>query len=87
MKSRWLKILRRVVPGQQTTLHPIDQKLAKQWIKRRLAAVFPELRNNQADLTAAYNQLGLEPAGEGNKDDEAPTFEMRLPTGEAGMDD
>lgn len=42
-------------------LHPLDRGLAKQWIKRRLLIVFPELRHDPAALEAAYRGLSLEP--------------------------
>ncbi len=49
-------------------LHPLDGKLARQWIKRRLVIVFPELRYDPAALERAYRDLGLEarPGGIGD---------------------
>ena len=53
--------------------------MARRWIKQRLVAVFPELRNNPAALERAYQTLSLEPRpGQGG--DEAETvFELRSP--------
>ena len=38
----------------EPALHPIEQKMAKRWIKQRLVAVFPELRKDAAALEQAY---------------------------------
>ncbi len=66
---------------QEPPLHPIDHQLAKRWIKQRLVAVFPELRNSPAALERAYQSLGLEPRP-GQHEGEAETvFEMQLPDG------
>ncbi len=63
----------------QPAIHPVEHGMARRWIKQRLVAVFPELRNNPAALERAYQTLGLEPrAGQGG--DEAETvFELRAP--------
>src|SRR5580765_2986661 len=64
---------------KEAPLHPIDQKLAKRWIKQRLAAVFPQLRCNPKALEEAYQELSLEPRP-GVEEGEADTvFEMRAP--------
>ncbi len=47
----------------EPTLHAIDRRLAKEWIKKRLAALFPELRNDPVALENAYQELGLESTG------------------------
>ena len=44
-------------------LHAIDRRLAKEWIKKRLAALFPELRGDPVALENAYRELGLESTG------------------------
>lgn len=59
-------------------IHPIEKQLAKQWIKRRLSAVYPELRNDPQGLANAYEQLGLTPA-EAAPGEDAPTFQMQYP--------
>jgi hypothetical protein len=53
-------MLKRVL-GMGPVVHPVDRGLAKRWIKQRLVAVFPELRNNPKALEAAYHSLSLEP--------------------------
>ena len=68
--------------GAQPPLHPIDRSLAKRWIKKRLALVYPELRNNPKALERAYHELSLEPRLGVKEEDEAEAvFEMKLPTG------
>ncbi len=44
-------------------LHAIDRRMAKEWIKNRLAALFPELRGDPVALESAYQELGLESTG------------------------
>ena len=44
-------------------LHAIDRRLAKEWIKKRLATLFPELRGDPVALENAYRELGLESTG------------------------
>lgn len=61
-------------------LHPVDRRLAKQWIKKRLVVVFPELRNDPKALEQVYHQLDLEPRP-GTRNGEA-CFELM-----AGTDD
>ena len=53
--------------------------MAKQFIKRRLAIVFPELRNDPVALEKAYRALNLQPR-EGTEEGDAMTyFEITLP--------
>ena len=63
----------------EPAIHPVEHGMARRWIKQRLVAVFPELRNNPAALERAYRTLCLEPRpGQGG--DEAETvFELRSP--------
>lgn len=63
----------------QPAMHPVEHGMARRWIKQRLVAVFPELRNNPDALERAYRTLSLEPRpGQGG--DEAETvFELRSP--------
>jgi hypothetical protein len=64
---------------KEASLHPIDQQLAKRWVKQRLATVFPHLRGNAAALEQAYRDLSLDPRP-GTEEEEADTvFEMRAP--------
>ena len=61
-------------------LHALDQRMAKEWIKKRLAALFPELRGNPQALEDAYQELSLESTGTVRRaDGEVKTFEMNLP--------
>lgn len=39
-------------------IHPVDRGLAKRYIKQRLLAVYPELRDNPRALESAYRALG-----------------------------
>ena len=45
---------------REPILHPVDRQLARRWIKQRLVAVFPQLRNNPKELELAYQNLGME---------------------------
>ncbi|MFZ4775911.1 MAG: hypothetical protein ACOYM3_11125 [Terrimicrobiaceae bacterium] len=59
-------------------LHPIDQRMAKRWVKERLKKLYPELRLDPEALERAYQELGLEPqpgAGKGG----ATVFKITLP--------
>jgi len=47
--------------GLSPAIHPVDKGLARHWTKRRLAAVFPELRGDARRLEAAYRALDLAP--------------------------
>jgi hypothetical protein len=42
-------------------MHPLDRGLARQWIKRRLVLLFPDLGYDPAALQQAYDDLSLEP--------------------------
>jgi hypothetical protein len=65
--------------GREAPLHPVDHAMAKQWVKKRLMIVFPELRGDPKALEEAYRSLSLEPQM-GTEEGEAATFfEMRLP--------
>ena len=62
-------------------LHAIDRRMAKEWIKKRLAALYPELRGDPAALETAYHELGLESTGTVRRPDgEVPSFAMKLPS-------
>jgi hypothetical protein len=60
-------------------MHPIDRGMAKQWVKKRLLMVYPELRDNPKELEAAYRSLSLEPQLGTEEGDAAAYFEMTLP--------
>lgn len=60
-------------------LHAIDRRLAKEWIKKRLATLFPELRGNPVALENAYRELGLESTGTVRRvDGEVQSFAMNV---------
>jgi hypothetical protein len=77
MQSKLLDLLKRTF-GHEPPLHPIDRRLAKEWIKRRLVAVFPELRHDPKALEQAYQELSLEPTDPESPQYEGKTYEMRL---------
>lgn len=78
MKTRIFSLIQRAFRSAPA-IHPVEHGMARRWIKQRLTAVFPELRNNPAALERAYQNLGLEPRP-GDGDGEAETvFELRLP--------
>ncbi len=62
-------------------LHEIDRRMAKEWIKKRLAALYPELRGDPLALEAAYRELGLEHIGKVRRPDgEVESYAMHLPS-------
>ena len=66
-------------------LHAIDRRMAKEYIKKRLAALYPELRGDPLALEAAYRELGLESTGTVQRvDGEVASFAMRMPPGVSG---
>lgn len=77
MKVGIVDFFKRKLGGEQT-LHPLDHGLARQWIKRRLKAVFPELRGDPVALEQAYQNLSLEPRA-GGEGDAKVYFELTLP--------
>lgn len=77
MRSSLVNFIRKRFQPEEP-LHPIDRQAAKYWVKRRLAHIFPELKDDPAALEQAYRELSLEPhagSGEGG----ATLFEMHLP--------
>jgi hypothetical protein len=65
--------------GREPVLHPVDRALAKQWVKKRLVLVYPELKDDPKALEAAYQSLSLEPRLGTEEGDQATYFEMHLP--------
>ena len=66
-------------------LHALDRRIAKEWIKKRLVALYPELRGNPEALETAYRELGMESTGVVQRlDGEVNTFAMRAPPGVSG---
>jgi len=64
--------------GAEKPIHPIDRRMAKHWVKQRLAHIFPELRGNPEALERAYQELDLEAHPGGGKGGET-IFEAILP--------
>lgn len=64
---------------REPTLHPLDRQLARRWIKQRLVAVFPELRNNPRELERAYRNLGLDPQPGQEEGDAETVFVLSAP--------
>ncbi len=63
----------------EAPLHPIEQKMAKRWIKQRLVSVFPELRRDPVALENAYQSLSLDPRPGTDEGDGETVFEMSAP--------
>lgn len=78
MNSPLMQFFKRAL-SREPALHPVDRRMAKHWIKKRMVAVFPELRNNPAELEKAYQALSLEPRLGSEEGDAAAYFEMTLP--------
>lgn len=64
---------------REPALHPVDRQLARRWIKQRLVAVFPELRNNPRELELAYRNLGMEPQPGQEEGDAETVFVLNAP--------
>ncbi len=79
MNSPLMKFFRKAL-GREPVLHPIDRGLAKQWVKKRLLQVYPELKDDPKALEAAYQSLSLEPRLGTEEGDQATYFEMTLPS-------
>ena len=78
MNSPLMQFFKRAL-GREPRLHPIDRGMAKRWIKQRLLAVFPELRNDPRALEQAYRDLSLEPKLGTEEGDAGTFFEMTQP--------
>ena len=78
MNSDLMQFFKRAL-NREPALHPVDRGMAKVWIKKRLVAVFPELRNNPVELEKAYRSLSLEPRLGTEPGDAATYFEMTAP--------
>jgi hypothetical protein len=74
--SFW-EFLRHGLQGEQP-VHPIEQRMAKRWVKERLKRLFPELRSNPEELEKAYQELGIEPREGSGRGGEA-VYEITLP--------
>jgi hypothetical protein len=60
-------------------LHEIDRRMAREWTKKRLAALYPELRGDPVALEAVYRELGLEATGTVRRPDgEVKSYAMTL---------
>lgn len=79
MKSNGLFQLIKRAFRTEPALHPIEQKMAKRWIKQRLVAVFPHLRKDSAALERAYQSLNLDPRPGTEEGEEGTVFEMTAP--------
>jgi hypothetical protein len=77
MKNGLLKLLKRAFRSQP--VHPVESGMAKRWVKQRLLANYPELRNNPAALERAYRTLNLEARAGDGADEPNTVFEITLP--------
>jgi hypothetical protein len=75
MKMPLFGFLNKGEPDQPA--HPVESKMAKYHIKRRLARLFPELRNNPRALEEAYQALSLEPCEAADPNDPVSAYEVR----------
>ncbi len=79
MKSGLISLFRAKFLGDGP-VHPVDRRLAKEWIKKRLVAIFPELRWDPEGLERTYQELNLEMLSEhASSIDPEPLFQMQLP--------
>jgi len=77
MKVSFLEFLRQSLQGEEP-IHPLEQKMAKRWVKERLKKIYPELRHDPDALDRAYQQLGMEPH-EGVGKGACTVYEITLP--------
>jgi len=79
MKQGILEFFRKTLIGE-VPIHPVDRRMAKDWIKRRLVAVYPQLRRDPNGLERAYRELTLELQEIDGADGERERqFELKLP--------
>jgi len=78
MNSSLMQFFKKALSREPPLTH-VERGMAKQWIKKRLTAVFPELRNNPVALEKAYRELSLEPRLGTEEGDAAAYFEMSAP--------
>lgn len=70
--------------ASELPLREVERRLAKEHVKRRLAALYPELRGDPEALERAYHELDLEPRGVVRRPDgELRTFGLRVDAGVA----
>lgn len=66
-------------PPPERPLHAVDRRIAKEYIKRRLLVLYPELRTDAEALERAYQELDLEPRGTLRRPEgEVKSFSLRV---------
>jgi hypothetical protein len=78
MNSPLMQFFRKAL-SREPALHPLDQGIARQWVKKRLAAIYPELKNDPQALEEAYRSFSMEPRLGTEEGEHAAYFEMTLP--------
>jgi hypothetical protein len=78
MKISFLEFLRQNLQGEEP-IPPLEQKMAKRWVKERLKKIYPELRNDFDALERAYQELGIE-QHEGAGKGAGTVYEITLPS-------
>jgi hypothetical protein len=81
MKSGLLQFIKRAFT-REPDLHPVERGMARRWVKQRLVAVFPELRNNPTALEHAYQTLDLTVRDGAEEGEPGIVYVMRPPVGE-----
>ena len=56
MKSGFLEFVRNSLRSEEPT-HPLDQRIAKRWVKERLKRLFPQFRNDPDALEKLIKNL------------------------------
>jgi len=77
MRLPFLEYLHQSLLGEEP-VHPVENLMAKRWVKERLKRMFPHLRADPAALEKAYRELGLE-AHEGAGKGAVTVYEITLP--------
>lgn len=77
--SRLLNRLFHRLLTTEPAIHPVDRRLSKEWVKRRLVRVFPELRGDPTALERAYQSLSLSARPARHADEPDIVFQVDLP--------
>ncbi len=78
MANLLTKLFQRLTDSEPP-LHPVDRRLSKEWVKKRLAKVFPELQGDPVALEKAYQSLRLSARRARHADEPDVVFRIDLP--------
>ncbi len=67
------------ITDSEPPLHPVERRLSKEYVKKRLAKLFPELKNDPEALEKAYQSLKLSARRARHADEPDVVFRIDLP--------